>query len=170
MKKLTLAFALLLTASAAAHAQVPGGGPGSDPRREAMRLGDAAKAEEAHISDYRASNVRIENEAAAARRHTPRTFKAEVEVTNHSAKAIKSVAWTAMLVDTATGDVIRTYDVETKSRIAPGKTKKLAKRLPTPRARVVNASGNPSRRAAVANLKVEVASVTYADGTTSTAP
>ena len=170
MTKLTLAFALLLTASAAARAQLPGGSPGSDPLREAMRQGDAAKVEEAHIRASRISGARSEREAAAARRDRPQTFKAEIRVMNSAAKAIKSVVWTATLTDPLTGAVLRTYEVESETSIAPGKTKKLSKRLRKPGPIVVNASTGSTSRIPVADLKVAVTGVTYVDGSTSTTP
>lgn len=170
MTKLTLAFALLLTASAAARAQVPGGSPGSDPLREAMRQGDAARVGEAHIRTSRVYGASAERAANAARRNLPQTFKAELRVTNSAAKAIKSVAWTATLTDPLTGAVLRTYDVESEARIAPGRTKKLSKRLRTPPATALNASAGRPRVMPVADLKVAVTGVTYVDGSTSTTP
>ncbi|HEX7314845.1 MAG TPA: hypothetical protein VF297_13040 [Pyrinomonadaceae bacterium] len=178
MKKLTLIFALLLAAAAAAHAQVPNNNPaqlpnnnpGTDPFRDARLSRDPAKSEEALISASRASNARAESEADAVRRNLPATFNAEVEVTNSAAKTIKSVAWTATLLDSETGAVIRSYDVTTNARIAPGKTKKLSKFLRTPRANVVKVSSRAARRPPVADLKVKVIGVTYEDGSTSTTP
>lgn len=170
MTKLTLAFALLLTATAAAHAQAPNGNPTNDPLRNAMRVGDAAKVGEAMIEASRASNVRLEGEANAARRSRPRTFDAEIKVTNSAAKAIRAVYWTATLTDPETGAVIRSYDVASESRIAPGSTRRLSKRLRTPRDSVVRASARPRNKAAVADLKVKVTGVTYVDGSTSTTP
>lgn len=171
MKKLTLAFALLLTASAAARAQTPNNSnAGNDPVRQAMRMGDSAKAEEAHIAASRTAGAAAERAAASARRNMPPTFKAEVEVTNNAAKAIKSVTWTATLTEPGTGNVIRSYDVTTKTRIAPGSKKKLSKRLRAPRADRALLAATPYGRSPAADLKVEVTGVTYADGTTSTKP
>ena len=170
MKKLTLTFALLLTAAAAAHAQVPNNNPGTDPFRDARMSRDPAKSEEALITASRAANARAENEAAAARRNMPPTFYAEVEVTNSAPKAIKSVQWRATLLDSETGAVIRAYDMKTDARIAPGKTRKLSKLLRTPRANVLKVTSRAPRRAQVADLKVKVTGVTYVDGTTSAAP
>lgn len=174
MKRLTLTFALVLTAASAAHAQAsngnPSGNPNRDPLRNAMRVGDPARTQEAMIEASRAAGVRIEHEAAAARRSTPPTFKAEVEVTNHAAKAIESVSWKATLIHQDTGAVIRTYDVTTRARIAPGKTRKLSKFLQTPRDNVVKADTGPTNKPTVADLKVKVTGVTYVDGSTSTTP
>ena len=174
MKKLTLVFALLLTAAAAARAQdrtpagtpYPPGSSSIDPKI----IRDPVHRDEAHIAASRARTSPMEREASAWRYNMPRTFKALVEVTNHAAKAIKSVEWTATLTDPATGDVIGTYDVTTKSNIAPGKTKKLSKRLTTPHARVVSATASNPYQSRVGDLKVEVKNVTYADGTTSATP
>jgi hypothetical protein len=183
MKKLTLAFALLLTTAAAAHAQVSTNNPtgitsnnptSDDGVRNAMRLGDEAAKGEAMISASRSANVRIVDEANRAvprGRSGPRPgeFNADINVTNSAAKTIKAVAWTATLVDHETGAVIRSYDVTTKTKIAPGKTKKLSKRLTTPGAQVVRANSQTPKRQ-VADLKVTVTGVTYADGSTSTTP
>lgn len=175
MKKLTLTFALLLTSAAAAHAQstTPAGTPyppGTSPI-EPRIISDPVKRDEAHIEGSRMRGYRPEVvPSSSSGRYKPQTFKAEVVVTNHAAKAIKSVEWTATLTDPNTGHVISTYDVTSKSKIEPGKTKKLSKSLHTPRERVVNASSRNPRRPSVANVKVEIKSVTYADGTTSTTP
>lgn len=174
MKKLTLTFALLLTSAAAAHAQstTPAGTPyppGSSPI-EPKIISDPVKRDEAHIQGSRMRSYRPEVVPSSSGRYKPQTFKAEVVVTNHAAKAIKSVEWTATLTDPNTGNVISTYDVTSKSKIEPGRTKKLSKSLNTPRDRVVNASARNPHRPNVANVKVEIKSVTYADGSTSTTP
>jgi hypothetical protein len=174
MKRLTLAFALLLTATAAAHAQdrTPAGTqypPGSS-EIYPKKIKDTVQLDETHIANARVRTGPAEREAASARRNMPRTFKAVVEVTNHAAKAIKSVEWTTTLIDPNTGDVISTYDVTSKANIAPGKTKKLSKRLSTPHVRVVSATARNPSQPQVGNVKVEVKNVTYADGTTSATP
>jgi hypothetical protein len=166
MKKLTLTFTLLLTAAAAAHAQMP---TPSDAQRQPMSDRDPIHRDESRIAGANRRNAEMEREADAARRRTPRTFKAEVEVTNHAAKDIKSISWTVTLTD-YTGAVIDSYDVKTKTRIAPGSTKKLSKRLRTPRDNVVSVTSLLGYSPAVAGLKVEVTGVTYADGSTSTTP
>lgn len=171
MTKLTLAFALLLTAASAARAQTPYvGAPVADPHRDALAIKDPVHRDEALIAGANRRNINLEREANAARRAMPQTFKAEVEVTNRAAKAIKFVSWTATLTDPETGAVIRTYDVETRAGIAPGKTRRLSKRLRTPRADVVKAPSLPGRKRPVADLRVEVTGVTYVDGSTSTTP
>ena len=172
MKKLTLAFALLLTATAAAHAQTPTGAPYPPGSSEIYpkKISDPVKLDEAHIANSRVRAVPAEQEALSSSRHRPPTFKAEVVVTNHAAKAIKSVEWTTTLTDPDTGDIISTYDVTTKSNIAPGKTKRLSKRLRTPHVRVVSATSRNPYQPQVGNIKVEVTGVTYADGSTSTTP
>jgi hypothetical protein len=175
MKKLTLTFALLLTATAVAHAQdsrTPAGTqypPGSS-EIYPKKIKDPVQLDEAHIANARVRTTPSEREAASARYNRNRSFKAVVEVTNHAAKAIKSVEWTATLTDSLTGDIISTYDVTTKSNIAPGKTKKLSKNLRTPAARVVSAAAGNPYRPQVGNIQVEVKTITYADGTTSTTP
>jgi hypothetical protein len=168
MKKLTLAFALLLTASAAAHAQMPTR-PSSDPLgRDVDRPGIAR--DEMNISDSRSRASAMEREADRARRASSRNFKAEIRVTNHADKAIKFVSWTAMITDASSGEVIQTHQLTTNARIAPGKTKKLSKRLKPPRADEVTGGSWPGRLPWFGPIKVEVNSVTYVDGTTSTTP
>lgn len=174
MKKLTLTLALLLTAATAAHAQAPSGTPNGNPNndslRYAIRIGDPVKTQEAMIEASRATSVRIESEADAERRSRPGTFDAAIKVTNSAAKAIKAVIWRATLLDAETGAVIRTYDVTSKTSIAPGKTKTLSKQLQTPRAHVLKATSQTPRKAPVADLKVKVTVVTYEDGSTSETP
>jgi hypothetical protein len=172
MRKLPLAFALLLTVAAAAQAQTPAGTqyPAGSSDIYPKKIKDSVQLDESHIANSRASSAPAEREAAAARNNRPQTFKAVVEVTNHAAQAIKSVEWTTTLIDPNTGDVISTYDVTTKTRIAPGKTKKLSKNLRTPYARVVSVRDRTPYRPRVGNIAVEVKAVTYADGTTSTTP
>lgn len=166
MTKLTLAFALLLTGAAAAHAQIP---TPSDAQRQPMSDRDPIHREETHIASSRNSSSSLEREANASRRHPLPTMKAVVEVTNHAAKEIKFVTWTATLTDPLTGAVIDSYDVKTKARIAPGSTKKLSKRLKTSRNNVVNAS-SAGTSSSVIYIKVEVTGVTYADGSTAVTP
>ncbi|MFL6334173.1 MAG: hypothetical protein ACJ754_12740 [Pyrinomonadaceae bacterium] len=174
MTKLTLAFMLLLTAAAGAHAQratgttpvgtpYPAGSTNEYPRK----ITDPVILSENHIADSRNAGASSEREANAAGRIAVPTFKAELKVTNHAAQAIKSVSWTATLLDSATGTVIHTYDVTTEAKIAPGKTKKLSEHLRKPSASRVSAD---TRGAKVADLRVKVNAVTYADGSTSTTP
>lgn len=173
MKKLTLAFALLLTATAAAHAQSTPTGSSYPPGSNDIypkKIKDPVQLDEAHIANSRLHSAPAEREAALARYNRPRTFKAVVEVTNHATQAIRSVDWTATLLDPITGDVISTYDVTTKSNIAPGKTKKFSKNLRTPQTRVVSATSPTFYPPRAGKLTVEVKAVTYADGTTSTTP
>jgi len=173
MKNLTLAFALLLTAGAAAHAQTTPAGTAYPPGSSEIypkKIKDPVQLDEDHIANSRVRTGPTEREAAARRYNMPPTFKAVVEVTNHAAKAIKSVEWTATLTDPNTGDVISTYDVTSKAKISPGKTKKLSKSLRTPHARVVSMNSRDPYQSKVGNIKVRVKAVTYADGTFSTTP
>lgn len=175
MTKLILAFALLVTAAAAAQAQgtTPAGTPlppGTNDL-ELRKIKDPVQLDEAHIAASRAAGRPYDLEAnvnARLRGYTAvPTFKAEIKVKNTSAKVIQSVSWTATLLDSETGGVISTYDVTTEARIAPGKTKKLSEHLRKPSVQTVPAS---SRGAVVADLKVKVNTVTYVDGTTSNTP
>src|SRR5690349_5510776 len=98
MKKLTLTFALLLVAAAAAHAQerTPAGTPypsGSSSIYPKV-ITDKVMRDEAVIAESRNRTNPAEREASAWRYNMPPTFKAMVEVTNNSTKAIKSVEWT----------------------------------------------------------------------------
>lgn len=173
MKKLTLTFMLLLAAAAAAHAQgtTPAGTtypPGSSPTYPKFDP-DAIRRDETHIANSRIVTSREEHRADRWYGKAD-TFKAEIEVTNTSAQPIQSVTWTATLLDSETGAVIRTFEVTTEKKVAPGKTKKLGQRLVTPYDYVVRANARHPNRPNVADLKVAVKSVTYSDGTTSTTP
>jgi hypothetical protein len=171
MRKFMFIAALALVAgmSATAQAQVPSA---QDRRDEARRRDpDPIIRDEAHISNSRRQSNRAEREARAAYRSSNGpSFKAGVVVTNSSAKTIKSVTWSAVLTDRHTGHVIRTYDVTSKASIAPGRSKKLTKRLQTPYGHVVSSSSGGGRSAQAADLKVAVESVTYEDGSTSATP
>ena len=174
MRKLTLTFMLLLAATAAAHAQqgtTPVGTPyppGSSPIYPKIDP-DAVRRDETHIANNRSATSKEEYKADRWYSKAD-TFKAEIEVTNTSAQAIQSVTWTATLLDSETGAIIRTFDVTTEKKIAPGKTKKLGQRLVTPYDYVVRANARHPNRPNVADLKVAVKRVTYRDGTTSTTP
>ena len=178
MRRVVSLLFLSLLGAVCAAAQTPGGNsnantggsPSGESLRAAMRAGDPARGGEALISASRAYNAKFEDEADAARRAVPRTFNAEVVVTNGAAQAIRSVSWTATLINRDTGAVIRSYDVTTRTRIAPGKTRKLSKFLQTPRDNVVKVASQPPGKPTVADLKVRITGVTYADGTTSTTP
>ncbi|HEX3560948.1 MAG TPA: hypothetical protein VHU19_17235 [Pyrinomonadaceae bacterium] len=98
--------------------------------------------------------------------------RAGVVVTNHTSKVIKSVSWAASFTDPGTGRLIRRYEVSTGARIQPGKTKTLTKSLPIPTVKVVSAAApaDQKARATFATLTSGVIGVTYADGSTSSAP
>lgn len=176
MRKLTFIVMLTLATSASARAQGPPPTPAQrssagDTMQDAMRDKDPVRREERVINISSRELTKMERQADAARRAPLRMFKAEVVVTNHGAKTIKSVSWSASLTNHGTGTLIRTYDVTTEARIAPGKTKKLTKRLPTPRANVLSvAAPSGTGSPPTADLKAMVTRVTYEDGSTSTTP
>jgi len=173
MKKLTLAFALLLIASAGAYAQTTPAGTQYPPGSTEIypkKIKDPVQLDEAHIANSRARSGYSAREADASRYNKPPIFKVEIMVTNRAAKTIKSVEWTVTLTDPNTGDVISTYDVTNKAKISPGKSKKLSQTLRNPQARVVRATDPTPSQPRVGNIKVAVKNVTYADGTTSTTP
>ena len=98
-------------------------------------------------------------------------FKARVVVTNRSSKLIKSVSWTAILTQPGTNDIISEHYLTSRLDIAPGKTKKVTQKLQIRPVRVVNAANlPPANSGQVADLKVAVTEVTYADGSTSKTP
>ena len=177
MKRLMLAAALMLAALASAHAQIPPGRNSSettaDNNRDALAIRDPIHRDEALIAGANKRGNSLQRYAPDENRHpifVP-TFKAQIKVRNNSAKAIKSVTWSASLIDPGTGRLIRTYDVTSEARIAPGKAKHLSERLPTPSSKVVSAGGPPSRKApAVVDLKTKITLVTYEDGSTSETP
>ncbi len=175
MTKLTLAFALMLTAAAAAHAQgtTPAGTPLPPGTSDLhlRKIKDPVHLDEALINASRNRNIsRAESVPHTARNTKPPTFDAKIKVKNSSTKFIESVDWTATLLDPETGAVIRSYAVTSKTRIAPGKSKKLSEKLEKPGYRVVSAVSPNPHKGVVADLKVKVTSVTYADGSTSTTP
>jgi hypothetical protein len=178
MRGLAFIVAAVLTLAAAASAQAQGSAPNpaqrpaaGDSMQDAMRDKDSTRREERVINITSTELNKMEREADRSRRAPERTFKAEVVVTNHGTKTIKSISWSASLIDPGTGRLIRNYDVTTEARITPGKTKKLAKQLPTPRSNVVSAApSGTGAPAVVADFKAVVTRVTYTDGSTSTTP
>jgi hypothetical protein len=92
-----------------------------------------------------------------------------LKVTNHTANEIRLVSWVVTFTNPATGAVIKTSSITSKSRIAPGKQKTLKKIVSVPRmARVTTARG--TARTAAPKMTTALTSVTYADGTTSRMP
>lgn len=152
--KLALITGLSLVAISSAQAQ----GDRSLSQQEAAR-----QRQEQERLESRTAMDDLHAEGAAGRALVPRTFKASVVVNNSSAKAIASVNWTVSLVDRESGETIRSYDVTTRSRIAPGKKKTLDKRLPLPRYGLVNAR-NPQSPGTVAKIVPVITRVTYEDG------
>jgi hypothetical protein len=152
--KLALITGLSLVAISSAQAQ----GNRSPSQQEAAR-----QRQEQEVLERRTEIDDLNAEGAAGRALTPRTFKASVVVNNSSAKAIASVNWTVSLVDRESGETIRSYDVNTRTRIAPGKKKTLDKRLPLPRYGLVNAR-NPQSPGTVAKIVPVITRVTYEDG------
>ena len=152
--KLAIVIALSVVAVSSAQAQ-----RGTPDQQEAERQRQEQAGLEARkgVDDLNA-------EGAAGRALEPRTFKATVVVNNTSAKAIASVNWTVALVDRESGETIRSYEVTTRTRIAPGKKKKLDKRLPLPRYGLVNAR-NPQTPGTVAKIVPVITRITYEDGT-----
>jgi hypothetical protein len=162
MKKLMLATALMLAALASAHAQniPPGQSPSATPNnnRDALTIKDPIHRDEALIAGANRRGNSLQKSDTINIPNSPyvHTFNARIEVTNNSTKAIKSVSWSASLIDPGTGQLIRAYDVTTNARIAPGKKKHLSKRLPTPRANVVSANSPSISKVPVADLKTKV--------------
>ena len=152
--KLAIVIALSLVAFSSARAQQPG----SLSQQEAGR-----QRQEQEGLEARQKMDDLHGEAAAGRAMMPRMFKATVVVNNSSAKAIASVNWKVSLVDRESGETIRSYSVTTRTRIAPGKKKKLDKRLPLPRYGLVNAR-DPKSPGTVAKIVPEIKRVTYEDG------
>jgi hypothetical protein len=92
-----------------------------------------------------------------------------LNVTNHTRSEIRFVSWVVTFTHPVTGAVIRTKEITSKSRIAPGKEKTLKKTVAVPRmVRVTAADGKA--RPAPPKMTTALTSVTYADGTTSRTP
>lgn len=155
--KLALVIGLSFVAMASAQAQV-----GTRDQQEGVR-----QRQEQESLEARNKMDELHAEGAAGRAMLPRTFKATVVVSNSSAKAIASVDWKVSLVDRESGETIRSYKVTTRTRIAPGKKKKLDKRLPLPRYGLVNAR-DPKSPGTVAKIVPEITLVTYEDGSSDT--
>ncbi|HEX8127790.1 MAG TPA: hypothetical protein VF527_01725 [Pyrinomonadaceae bacterium] len=171
MKKLMLAATLTMFAAVSAQAQVSSRpGPGDDTRQAALRDPDPVHRDERLISLSHREMMGPGDASDASRLGRVPTFKAELNITNRGSKTIKYVSWSASLTDPATGAVIRTYNIKTKQRIAPGGTKTLKKQLPTPRAPVVRVAPGGRKLPVVADLKSTVVQVTYEDGSTSETP
>lgn len=153
--KLALITGLSLVAVSSAQAQSK---TGTQSQQEAAR-----QRQEQERLESRTAMDDLHAEGAAGRALQPRTFKASVVVNNSSARTIASVAWTVSLVDRESGETIRSYDVTTRTRIAPGKKKTLDKRLPLPRYGLVNAR-NPQSPGTVAKIVPVITRVTYEDG------
>jgi len=98
-----------------------------------------------------------------------RSLEAKLKVTNHSNNEIKFVSWQVSFTNPTTGAVIGTREITSKSRIAPGKEKTLKKLVRIPR--LVNFEAIHGRTyATLPTMTTALASVTYADGTTSRTP
>jgi hypothetical protein len=98
-----------------------------------------------------------------------RSLEAKLKVTNQSGNEIKSVLWVASFINPTTGAVIGTREITSKSKIAPGKEKTLKKVLRIPH--LVNFQAIHGRTwATLPTITTALASVTYADGTTSRTP
>jgi hypothetical protein len=92
-----------------------------------------------------------------------------LNVTNHTANEIRLVSWVVTFTHPATGAVMKTSAITSKSRIAPGKQKTLKKIVAVPRmARMTTARGKVPT--AAPKMTTALTSVTYADGTTSRTP
>ncbi|HZH29716.1 MAG TPA: hypothetical protein VEY11_02930 [Pyrinomonadaceae bacterium] len=171
MTKLMLAATLTLLAAVSAQAQVSRRpNPEDNTRQAALSDPDPIRREERLISISSRELSGPRRAADAPPFANVSTFKAQLDITNRGSKTIKSVSWLATLTDPATGALIRTYNIETKRRIAPGATKKLEKKLPTPRAHTVSAAPGGRKSPVVADLKSTIIQITYEDGSTSEKP
>ncbi|MEA2205124.1 MAG: hypothetical protein QOE77_1900 [Blastocatellia bacterium] len=94
---------------------------------------------------------------------------ATLNVTNHTANEIRLISWVVTFTHPATGAVIKTSAITSKSRIAPGKQKTLKKVVRIPH--LVDFKATHGRTwATLPTITTALASVTYADGTTSRTP
>lgn len=177
MRNFLLVVAFTFCGVVSANAQYPSHppytSPGRDTLHDALRDPDPIKRDERLIAgaNKRINGNETSNTITPRFSYQPPHFEAKVVVLNTSSKKIKAVSWTAMLTDPSTGQLIQTFDVTTKARIAPGRKKELKKMLPTPAAaKVVNTSTLRRNSRQVADLKVAVTGVTYEDGSTSKTP
>ena len=89
-------------------------------------------------------------------------------VNNESDKEIRSIKWTATLINRETQETIQSFPLETKRKIAPHKSSKLKERLVLPlkklQGQVVSATQpikDPTRTAV--DEKYEIVEILYAD-------
>jgi hypothetical protein len=166
-----LAVTLTLLAAVSAGAQVSRRpNPEDNTRQAALSDPDPIRREERLISISSREMSGPRRAADAPPFANVSTFKAQLDITNRGSKTIKSVSWLATLTDPATGALIRTYNIETRRRIAPGATKTLEKKLPTPRAHVVRVAPGGRKLPVIADLKSTIIRITYEDGSTSETP
>lgn len=166
MKRLTLSLALALLAVSAAHAQAdPGQG-----LEHILREPNPERRNEVLVERGRQRLDELSRTSRAARGVGERTFKASVVVLNRSPKTVKSVLWTVSLVDPESGATIRSYDVATEGRIAPGKRKSLTRRLPIPPSGVVSARRPGGTTVPVADVVTSVTRIEYTDGSSTDSP
>jgi hypothetical protein len=178
MTRFILLAVLIFSAVVIANAQRdPRGTSTVDTVQDALRDPDPIHRDERLIAGANRNIRRIPREdplppSRSLRSATPLpVFKARVVVTNHSAKLIKSVYWTAILTQPGTNDIISQHHLTSHVDIAPGKTKKVTQKLQIRPVRVVNvAKLPPVNSPQVADLKVAVTEVIYADGSTSKTP
>jgi len=176
MRNLILVVAFTFCGVVSANAQYPSHPPYTSHRdtlHDALRDPDPIHRDERLIAGANKRIIGNETSSIITPRfsyHRPH-FEAKVVVLNTSSRKIKAVSWTAILTDPATGQLIRSFEVTTKTGIAPGRKKELKKMLPTPvAAKVVNTTTLRRDPRHVADLKVAVTSVTYQDGSTSKTP
>ena len=167
MKRILFVLAVTVLAVSAARAQ----GADIKERKEVLREPDPERRGEIIFNRSRVKLDELARTANSSRRADARTFEASVLINNRAAKTVKSVSWRVSLVDPDSGEVIRKYDITTEKRIAPGRRKKLTRRLPVPPPGSVsaNARGGASS-GTVADVVAVVTRVEYTDGTFGDAP
>ena len=166
MRRLTLSLALALLAASAASAQAyPQQG-----LEHILREPNPVRRNEVLVERGRLQLDELSHVGHASRGAGARTFKASVVVTNQSLKTVKAVFWTVSLLEPGSGATIRRYDVATEGLIAPGKRKRLTRRLPVPPVRSLSAHSLGNSPAPVADVVTAVTRIEYADGSFTDSP
>jgi hypothetical protein len=93
-------------------------------------------------------------------------FKTNFLVNNESDKEIRSIKWTATLINRETQETIQSFPLETKRKIAPHKSSKLKERLVLPLKKLQGRQFQPHSQLKTdetVDEKYEIVEILYAD-------
>lgn len=134
----------------------------SDPQR------DISAQDRTRVASSDAWPIRPE---VANRRGSPyRVVTTNFLVNNDSDKEIRTIKWTATLINRETKETIQTFPLETRKKIGPHKSAKLKEKLVVPvkklRGKVVSATQPNDPKEVAVDEKYEIVEIVYADKTT----